>query len=80
MKRILFYTGVLLIGSITSCNKNCPQNEKCKDRIPEGVTCQAYFETWLYNSSARRCELKGYSGCSPVGFSTKEECEKCKCR
>jgi hypothetical protein len=75
---------ILIIGLamlVMSCDKECeePTIEGCSDSVPTGVTCQAYFESWLYNSSTNNCELTGYSGCGPVGFATEQECEECEC-
>ena len=75
---------ILIVGLamfVISCNKNCeePTIQGCSDEVPTGVTCQAYFESWIFDSESNSCELKGYSGCSAVGFATEEECEECKC-
>jgi len=66
----------LLLASFTACNKRVCQdpNSPCADTPPTGEACQAYFETWFYNSSNNTCELKGYSGCGPKGFATETEC------
>ena len=64
-----------------SCGKKCNtgNDSRCSEQPATGMTCQAYFESWIYNADKKKCEWKGYSGCNAVGFQTKEECEKCKC-
>lgn len=79
----LFSILFLLSGFIffTNCNKNC-EDEKpnaCRDSLPNGELCQAFFQSWFYNKSTNSCELKSYSGCSPSGFQTEAECLACKC-
>lgn len=76
---------LLLFTSVVgfACNKHhddVSRDAKCGDRAPDGSLCQAVFQSWLYNSDSKSCELKSYSGCSILGFTTKEECEKCKCK
>ena len=39
----------------------------------------AYFESCIYYADENKCKYEGYSGCSPIGFETKSECEKCDC-
>lgn len=67
---------------ICSCSKesNCDYtNSACNESPPDGTTCQAYFESWLYDKDSKSCKWTGYSGCGKIGFETKEECEKCEC-
>jgi hypothetical protein len=74
---LLFFAGFLA----QSCTKNCSfSNAKCSEQPPTDQTCQAYFESWIYNSQTKKCEWKGYSGCSAIGFESREECEECKCK
>ena len=62
------------------CSEDCtPDDVRCDDAPATGITCQAYFESWLYNSDTKKCEFVGYSGCNEIGFQTKEECELCDC-
>lgn len=70
-----------LLFCTVSCTKDCTdsQQTKCSETPVTGTTCAAYFESWFYNQGTNTCELIGYSGCSPVGFTTKEECESCDC-
>jgi hypothetical protein len=79
MKKII----ILALGliSISSCKKDCTnsQQTKCSATPDTGTTCAAYFESWFYNQGTNTCELMGYSGCSPIGFETKEACETCDC-
>jgi hypothetical protein len=79
MKKILFYAAIAL--SLASCDKDCNNSEqaKCLETPPTDEACLAYFQTWFYNKNTNSCEQIGYSGCSPKGFPTKEECEACKC-
>lgn len=79
------FLSMLILGmiSLTACNKNCDSNNaNCKDvpTTPADEACQAYFETWFYDSSTKECKKHAYSGCSARGFETQEECEKCKCK
>ncbi len=75
MLKPLAILAICLIG-LSSCDKRVCQdpNSPCSDTPPTGEACQAYFETWFYNSSNNTCELKGYSGCGPKGFETETEC------
>ena len=78
----LFFS-VIMLGmlSLTACDKNCQSNStQCKDVPPTDEACQAYFESWFYDSSTKECQKRSYSGCSARGFQTQEECEKCKCK
>lgn len=66
---------------LAACDKDCNNSEqaKCLETPPTNEACQAYFQTWFYNKNTNSCEQIGYSGCSPKGFASKEECEACKC-
>ena len=79
MKKIFLF--VLIVLSFASCDKDCSNSEqaKCLETPPTDEACLAYFQTWFYNKNTNSCEQKSYSGCSPKGFPTKEECEACKC-
>ena len=70
---------ILAIGS--SCKRDCLKNQEaaCLDQVPTGITCTAFFESWVYNPETDNCEFKGYSACSPIGFQTEAECENCEC-
>lgn len=50
---------------------------KCDDTPPTNELCEAYFMMWFYDRNSNSCNQIGYSGCSPHGFATKEECEAC---
>lgn len=74
---ILFVLIVVLI----SCSKDCtPELATCSETPPTNELCQAYFNRWFYDKSKNKCEQIGYSGCSPKGFATQQECEECKCK
>ena len=78
--KIIVLFCVILIG--TSCNKDCAEaNEAdCIIRPPTDEDCQAAFLRWFYNSESKSCEEIGYSGCTQVGFATREDCEICLCK
>tara|TARA_B100001059_G_scaffold127014_1_gene126960 strand:+ start:5847 stop:6104 length:258 start_codon:yes stop_codon:yes gene_type:complete len=82
--KIKFVKTILLLGLIIaltpSCKKECITNAKCKENPQNDSTlCQAYFESWIYYADEKKCKYEGYSGCSPIGFETQTECEKCEC-
>ncbi|MBP6089667.1 MAG: hypothetical protein KA521_00310 [Crocinitomicaceae bacterium] len=79
MKQLIVF--IFIVFSSVSCTKDCTdsQQTKCSATPETGTICAAYFESWFYNQGTNTCELIGYSGCSPVGFETKEECESCDC-
>lgn len=79
MKRLI--VSIALVFCCYSCTKDCAnsQQAKCLETPDTGTTCAAYFESWFYNQGTNTCELIGYSGCSPVGFTTKVACESCAC-
>ncbi|RFC55528.1 BPTI/Kunitz domain-containing protein [Brumimicrobium aurantiacum] len=80
MKNILYSLMLLLGVALISCTKNCDnQPTACEDELPTGTVCQAYYTSWFYNVDNNKCEEQGYSGCSPIGFETQEECEACLC-
>jgi len=78
MKTLIILTFVMLCAS---CSKNCNdvKDLRCDESPATGVTCQAYFESWIYDDATGKCQFQGYSGCSMVGFETEEECEQCEC-
>lgn len=85
MKLINAFLIVLAFSLVScyECEDDCegaPEYATCSEK-PEtsGTTCQAYFESWIYDESTGDCTKKGYSGCEPLGFETAEECEKCDC-
>jgi hypothetical protein len=70
----------LAIGS-ASCNKECEiKNPACNEVAPSDEVCAASFQRWFYNKKKNACEQVSYSGCEHYGFSTKQECESCKCK
>lgn len=77
MKIKILYT--FLAISLIACTKPCDQAAACSDVVGSNGACQAYFERWFYNDATGECELQGHSGCSPLGFETQSECEKCDC-
>lgn len=77
MKTILFSALTLLFACTQNCDKTRPV--KCNDRPPTGEACTALFQRWFYNESLGKCESISYSGCSSLGFSTREACESCGC-
>lgn len=81
MKRLLSFTLILALLSLFSCEKECttPKPSGCNDEASTGVTCMAYWESWLYNENTTSCEFTGYSGCNAIGFETKQACEECEC-
>jgi hypothetical protein len=80
MKKVFFILFVSMLGF--SCSKKSCDSipTACADQVPTGMTCTAAFQSWIYNSDKRKCELKSYSGCNAVGFETKEACELCDCK
>jgi hypothetical protein len=74
-------TLILLTLGLTNCSKDCePTNATCSETPPTNEACLAYFERWFFSKEKNNCEKIGYSGCSPKGFATQQECEECKCR
>jgi|AntRauTorckE5430_2_1112549.scaffolds.fasta_scaffold06062_4 hypothetical protein len=69
----------LLFIALSSCKDECLTDSKCSEQPPSGTTCSAYWESWIYDSKTNECSFTGYSGCSPIGFDSKTECEKCDC-
>jgi len=83
MKKVLIFLSFFML-TMTACNKsNCElaEDPACSESAPsqDVVSCLAYFESWFYDASTSTCSKIGYSGCSPSGFQTKEECEACDC-
>jgi hypothetical protein len=71
---------VSLIALTYSCKKECITDSKCQENPQnDSSLCMAYFESWIYYADENKCKYEGYSGCSPIGFETKSECEKCDC-
>lgn len=68
---------------LVSCQKDCDtsQMDNCIQELPEydDITCTAVFSGWFYDIETKSCIKLSYSGCSPMGFETKEECEACIC-
>lgn len=82
-KQLVLLTIILLTlpGCLRPCIGTDPKcQESLLERSPDEVTCLAYFESWIFDKQKNECVKVNYSGCSPIGFETKEECEKCKCR
>lgn len=56
----------------------CKQLDVCNynENISFGslISCDAYFNDWFFNPSLGDCVQVGYSGCSSLGYSTKDEC------
>ncbi len=77
-KSITLLLFLLMVG-LSSCKEDCVKDTKCSEQLPPGNICQAYWESWLYNQDTKECEYKGYSGCSPIGFESEAECNKCDC-
>lgn len=79
MKRYIIIA--ILLITFSSCKRECLKNQEaaCLEQAPDGTTCQAYWESWVYNPETDNCEFKGYSGCSPIGFETEAACEECEC-
>ena len=84
--RLLLMSLVLSITFIA-----CEKNNNCDDKDPVcnetsplvepgDYICHAYFTRWFYNEETNSCEQIGYTGCSALGFETKQECENCECR
>ena len=80
---------IILVTSVSllmSCKNdvdemNCDSsNPICSQTPPTDEACAAYFERWFYDKTKNSCSKISYSGCSQNGFSTKEECEACKCK
>ena len=51
------------------------------DDVEEMLTSGDYrlFYKHFYYADENKCKYEGYSGCSPIGFETQSECEKCDC-
>ena len=79
MKRLLFLPFFSLL--FIQCDKNCAEKPSTCEEQPasSGITCQAYWESWVYDEATNNCEYVGYSGCGPIGFETEKECEACEC-
>jgi len=82
--KIKFLRISLVLGSIIalapSCKKECITDSKCQENPQnDSALCMAYFESWIYYADENKCKYEGYSECSPIGFETKSECEKCDC-
>jgi hypothetical protein len=84
MRIVLKYappTLLLIVVTISSCNKSCDEvPTACSEVPPPNELCQAYFERWFYTGKGKKCEKKSYSGCASYGFDTKDACEECSCR
>lgn len=67
--------------AVTGCTKDSAQvSAACNDTPPTSqITCQAIFTRWFFNKATNRCTEVTYTGCSPIGFATQQECEACKC-
>lgn len=53
---------------------SCVTKESVEKR--KDITCQAYFEGYVYDSSVKSCRKDSASGCSnPFVYKTKDECE-----
>ena len=82
MKKVLIFLSFFILA-MTACNSDdcvLSENPACSESVPsQDVVCMAYFESWFYDASTSTCSKVGYSGCSPSGFQTKEECEACAC-
>lgn len=65
------------------CDDLCeggPDYATCSEKpVTDGITCEALFTSWIYDEATGDCSKQSYSGCEPLGFETKEECEKCDC-
>ena len=57
-----------------------PELAKCNETPSRNSFCKAYFTSWFFDKKTNECKQISYSGCSQKGFSTKEECEECKCK
>jgi hypothetical protein len=78
--KILITIVVFGLMVIHSCSKDCePSLAGCNDQPDEAGLCAAYFESWFFNKENNSCEKISYSGCSEIGFETKQACEECKC-
>ncbi len=71
-----------ILGFSIACNKDCEEANSpiCMEAPPTDEDCQAAFLRWFYNSGSKSCEQIGYSGCTQVGFETREDCELCVCK
>ncbi len=61
-------------------NDSEPKLTKCNETPPKKSSCKAFFRSWFYDKNTNQCKQISDSGCSKKGFSTKEECEECKCK
>ena len=80
MKKVMMFLSFLLF-SISSCKDCCEITDPvCNETVPTDEACRRpVIERWFFDSTTSTCEKIGYTGCEEYGFSTKEECETCKC-
>lgn len=46
----------------------------------DSVVCAAFFTSWFFNATSRRCQSFSYSACSPRGpFESKTACVTANC-
>ncbi len=83
LKKLLIYTPfTIALVNFLGCSKKCDDKiDTCYEKVPSqnGVICQAFWTSWIYNEDNNKCEQVGYSGCGPVGFETEDECKQCEC-
>ncbi|MEX1190643.1 MAG: BPTI/Kunitz domain-containing protein [Brumimicrobium sp.] len=78
--KILIPTILLGLTIIVGCSKDCePSIPECSEKPVDAGVCMAYFESWVFDKEKNACEKISYSGCSAIGFETKEACEECEC-
>lgn len=78
MRKVLI---IAVLGiALSSCKKKCDApTGKCAESNITNEACLAQFQSWFYNEQSHKCELLSYSGCSPKGFETEQDCGQCLC-
>lgn|GEM_PF-6234484 len=63
-----------VVGEASRVYGVCTSEKEVEQR--KDITCQAYFEGFVYNETSKSCFKKSASGCSdPFVYKTKETCE-----
>ncbi len=83
MKQLILFSLCSLLN-FTACTDDedvcvLADNPVCQETVPTNEICQAAFQRWFYDAATQKCEEIGYSGCSQIGFATREACEACDC-
>ncbi len=81
MKKLVIIVSLVSLSFNYGCKGSCVNEEiaACKDTVPEEA-CLVAFTNWFYDAKSQSCQEISYSACSPKGFTTKVECDECKCK